>query len=31
MCGRTFTDLAELVVYGPAARERIMAAIESLG
>jgi hypothetical protein len=31
MYARTFTDLAELAVYGPAAHELIMAAIESLG
>jgi transcriptional regulator with XRE-family HTH domain len=31
MYAQTFTDLAELAVYGPAARELITAAIESLG
>ncbi|NUK49745.1 hypothetical protein HRW14_05450 [Streptomyces lunaelactis] len=31
MYAQTFTDLAELSVYGPAAREIITAAIESLG
>nr|WP_248003165.1 Scr1 family TA system antitoxin-like transcriptional regulator [Streptomyces sp. RLB1-33] len=31
MYARTFTDPAELAVYGPAAPELVMAAIESLG
>ena len=31
MYAKTFSELAELAVYGPAARELITAAIESLG